>query len=75
LVHRLIYFPGHTSPLLDTPEWRQDAFSFCQLTTGQTCSLLVFNAADAMSTKISTYKYSLVNGSCQNAITASSSVW
>lgn len=65
---------GQMSSELDTVNWRKKAFSFCTLTT-ISCTILVFNAFDALSKKVSPFKYQLNNGSCHNSISIATEYW
>jgi hypothetical protein len=55
----------------DDPEWRKLAYSFCDtsLVPNLTCSLLLFNTYDDISTITTDYYYPVNKGACNNSFT------
>lgn len=58
-----------------TSAWYQDAFAFARIASGLNGSLLVFNSMDTISHMVSTYKYSLNNGSCVDSFSIPLQDW
>ncbi len=66
---------GSVSPSEKTASWYSDAFDFCNIGGGITCSLAVFHASDNLNQLVSTYKYQLSNGSCTDSFTIPPDDW
>jgi hypothetical protein len=62
------------SPSVMTPAYLENAFEFCKLKSGMTCTLLTYYSL-GLSKSVSTYHYPLINGSCANALTISDEAW
>jgi hypothetical protein len=89
LLETLLSFPNYqdfniaaynASFLTAVPEYACDvnclseAFSFCKV-NNNTCSMVAWNSADAMSNTVSPYKYQLVNGSCSDSMVIPADNW
>eukprot|EP00981_Chlorochromonas_danica_P004840 scaffold967_cov173-Ochromonas_danica.AAC.51 len=66
---------GLQYPRYSTQSWYQTAFNFARIPSGVNGSLLIFNSMDTISHLVSTYKYSLLNGSCADSFTIDASNW
>lgn len=68
-------YDGYNKLLLN-PEWRKDAFEFCNVPELDiSCSILTFNLYDDFSTTVSQFSYQLNNGSCRDSISLSETGW
>jgi hypothetical protein len=66
---------GDKSSTTLTTKWQQSAFTFCQVSKSQSCSILTFNLYAPLDQTVSQYKYQLQNGSCRNTFVIDANNW
>jgi hypothetical protein len=64
-------YAASTYGYYDDPEWRKLAYNFCEnsMFSNLTCSLLMFNTYDEISTITTDYYYPVKKGACNNSFT------